>query len=92
MGATHVYVCGLAYDICVSATCMDGLKLGYGLAIIEDCCRGVDAKDIAPSREKIQSNGGLVTNSEEVLKLVNGQKRSFVMAFHLATKSESESL
>ncbi|XP_076763086.1 nicotinamidase isoform X2 [Xylocopa sonorina] len=33
---THVYVCGLAYDVCVKATCMDGLRLGYALVFDTD--------------------------------------------------------
>lgn len=77
---TDVYVCGLAYDICVRATCLDGLKLGYRLAIIEDCCRGVSRKDIVEAREEISDKGGLITDSNQVLSLVRDKKRSLIMA------------
>ncbi|XP_015587924.1 uncharacterized protein LOC107264311 [Cephus cinctus] len=80
IGITDVYVCGLAYDVCVRATCMDGLRLGYRLAIIEDCCRGVDPDDVIEARKMISENGGLLTNSKEVPMLVSGEKRSLIMA------------
>ncbi|XP_012274538.1 uncharacterized protein LOC105696551 [Orussus abietinus] len=77
---TDVYVCGLAYDICVRATCLDGLRLGYRLAVIDDCCRGVDPDDIAKTRDEISDKGGFLAKSDDVLSLVNGQKRSLIMA------------
>lgn len=77
---TDVYVCGLAYDVCVRATCLDGLKLGYRLAIIEDCCRGVSRNDIVMSRKEISEKGGLISESNQVLSLVKDKKRSLIMA------------
>ena len=85
LDVTDVYVCGLAYDVCVRATCLDGLRLGYRLAIIEDCCRGVDQDDIAKTRKEISENGGLLLNSKEVLSLVNDRKRSLTMALQGAS-------
>ena len=77
---TDVYVCGLAYDVCVRATCLDGLRLGYRLVTIEDCCRGVDKNDISKTRNEISENGGLIVDSDEALLLVNVKKRSLIMA------------
>lgn len=82
--ATHLYVCGIAYDVCVKETCLDGLRLGYRLAVINDCCRGVKPDDIMTAKKLITENGGLVTCSDDVLSLVNEGKRSLVMAHHTA--------
>lgn len=82
--ATHIYVCGLAYDVCVKATCLDGLRLGYALAVIDDCCRGVDPDGVELTKSLISTNGGLITNREGVLSLVNEGKRSLVMALQSA--------
>ncbi|CAL7939563.1 unnamed protein product [Xylocopa violacea] len=89
---THVYVCGLAYDVCVKATCMDGLRLGYALAVIDDCCRGVNSNNTEAAKKLICENGGLVTNSDDVLAFVNDGKRSLVMGHHYAKAMTSSSL
>ena len=41
-GVKSVYVCGLATDFCVAWTALDARKLGFGAAVIEDACRGID--------------------------------------------------
>ncbi|XP_012266017.2 nicotinamidase-like [Athalia rosae] len=92
VGATDLYVCGLAYDVCVRATCLDGLRQGYRLAVIEDCCRGVDPADIQETRRTIEDNGGLLTDSENTRRLVEGQNRSIVMALQLAKSLGSKIL
>ncbi|MSP40298.1 MAG: bifunctional nicotinamidase/pyrazinamidase [Deltaproteobacteria bacterium] len=40
--ATKIFVGGLATDYCVKQTVLDGLKLGFAVALLEDCIRGVD--------------------------------------------------
>lgn len=84
IGATHLYICGLAYDICVKETCLGGLQLGYRLAIIDDCCRAANTDNIEIAKKTISENGGLVVPSEHVLSLVNKGKRSLMMAYHAA--------
>lgn len=83
-GTTHLYVCGLALDICVKETCLDGLRFGYRVAVIDDCCRGVNPDDITAARKIITERGGLVECSDRILSLVNDGKRSLVMAHHAA--------
>lgn len=80
LGATDVYMCGLAYDVCVCSTCLDGLRLGYRVALIENCCRGVDPNEIEEARRKITENGGATLATESVMDHVVGEKRSLVMA------------
>jgi nicotinamidase/pyrazinamidase len=43
-GVKSVYVCGLATDFCVAWTALDARKLGFGAAVIEDACRGIDTQ------------------------------------------------
>ncbi|XP_053972803.1 nicotinamidase-like [Hylaeus volcanicus] len=81
---THVFICGLAYDVCVKSTALDGLRLGYPVAVINDCCRGVDTDDIEDTKKLISENGGLIVNSEDVLSLVNEKKRSVIMSHQSA--------
>ncbi|XP_026668466.1 uncharacterized protein LOC108623959 isoform X2 [Ceratina calcarata] len=81
---THLYVGGLAYDVCVRATCLDGLRLGYTLAVIDDCCRGIDANNTKATKKLIAEKGGLITNSQHVLAIVNEGKRSLVMSHQSA--------
>ncbi|XP_017755145.1 PREDICTED: pyrazinamidase/nicotinamidase-like [Eufriesea mexicana] len=82
----RIYVCGLAYDICVKSTCLDGLRLGYALAVIDDCCRGVTIENIENTKKLISEKGGLITNINDVLAMVNEGKRSLVMSHQSARK------
>lgn len=82
VGATHLYACGLAYDVCVKETCLDGLRLGYPVAVIDDCCRSVEPDDI--TTKSYTENGALVACSDRILPLVNESKHSLVMAHHAA--------
>lgn len=65
-GITDVYVCGLAYDICVAATALHAISHGYRTIIIDDCSRGTDFEKILIAKEKIISKHGIVTNSNKV--------------------------
>ena len=61
---------------------MDGLRLGYPVAVINDCCRSVKPDD-ATTKSYIE-NGALVACSDRILSLVNEGKHSLVMAHHAA--------
>lgn len=69
-GITDVYVCGLAYDICVAATALDAMNHGYRTILIDDCCRGTDFEKILIAKEKIISKYGIVTNSTMVNRIM----------------------
>jgi nicotinamidase/pyrazinamidase len=43
-GIRTVYLCGLATDFCVAWTAIDARKLGFGAAVVEDACRGIDTQ------------------------------------------------
>ena len=38
----NVYLCGLATDYCVAWSALDARRFGFGAAVIDDACRGID--------------------------------------------------
>lgn len=37
-----IYICGLATDVCVKFTALDGIEEGFNVTLVEDACRGVN--------------------------------------------------
>ncbi|MBN2351059.1 MAG: bifunctional nicotinamidase/pyrazinamidase [Spirochaetales bacterium] len=67
LGATDVFVTGLATDFCVRATALDAVRLGYRTFLVEDACRGVDrpAGAVRRALEEMEGSGvGLVFAEE----------------------------
>ena len=42
LGVERIFVSGLATDVCVHATALDGRGAGFQVALLEDACRPVD--------------------------------------------------
>lgn len=63
---TDVYVCGLAYDICVAATAINAIECGYRTILIDDCCRGTNVDKIDATKQTLTSSNGIIVFSEEV--------------------------
>ncbi len=42
LGATELYLCGLATDFCVAWSAEDAVRAGFSATIIEDACRAID--------------------------------------------------
>ncbi|KAI5645901.1 isochorismatase family domain-containing protein [Phthorimaea operculella] len=90
-GATDIFICGLAYDVCVGATIADALAIGYrsiliddasrGLALIDDASRGVDLADIEATKATIVNNNGVI------LALIDDASRGVDLADIEATKA-----
>ncbi|KAK8403722.1 hypothetical protein O3P69_000072 [Scylla paramamosain] len=83
-GVTDVFVCGVAYDVCVAATTKHAIEEGYRTILIDDGCRGVSEEDIMITREHITANQGLVVHSSQVKNLATGRDRPPVLAYKLA--------
>ena len=66
LNITDLYICGLASDVCVAATSMDGLNLHYRVIYVEDCCRGVDVKDIEYQKKRLLNHGAIIVSSKQV--------------------------
>ncbi|MPC39525.1 Protein kinase C [Portunus trituberculatus] len=83
-GVTDVFVCGVAYDVCVAATTKHAIEEGYRTILIDDGCRGVSEEDIAATREHTIANQGLVVHSSQVKNLATGRDRPPALAYKLA--------
>jgi len=63
LGVTNVYVCGLATDYCVKATCLDAIKNGFHTFLISDSCAGVAEESSAAATKEMDDAGVLMTFS-----------------------------
>lgn len=70
---TDVYVCGLAYDVCVRYTTLDALDLGFRTYLIDDASKGVKLEDIDQTKKKIIEKGARVINSSQVKELAESK-------------------
>lgn len=70
-GVTHVYVVGLAFDYCVSATAADAAKEGFVTYVVEEGTRAVDAAGWEKCKEGLAGGGVKVVrmDGEEVQRL-----------------------
>ncbi|XP_050355047.1 uncharacterized protein LOC126776507 [Nymphalis io] len=83
-GATDIYICGLAYDVCVGATIADALAIGYRAVLVDDASRGVDLQDIENTKRAILDNHGVIVDSHQVLAMVEGRDRRPELGYKLA--------
>lgn len=70
-GVTHVYVVGLAFDYCVSATAADAAKEGFVTYVVEEGTRAVDPAGWEKCKEKLAGGGVKVISmaGDEVQRL-----------------------
>ncbi|XP_014357860.2 uncharacterized protein LOC106710353 [Papilio machaon] len=83
-GVTDIYICGLAYDVCVGATIADALAIGYRAVLVDDASRGVDLADIEKTKATILNNHGVIVDSDQVLAMVEGRDRRPELGYKLA--------
>ena len=67
-GIECVHILGLATDYCVKFTALDAADLGFRTVVIEDGCRGIDAKagDVARALAELKSAGVEISQSHDV--------------------------
>lgn len=70
---THVFICGLAFDYCVSFTAIDAAELGYATVVIEDATRGTEENNILKMKEKLRSVNCVLADSCDIENLWNGK-------------------
>jgi nicotinamidase/pyrazinamidase len=63
-GASELYFCGLAADICVYFTLMDGLKEGFKCTFVEDAARALDAKSFEAAKKEMTAKGARIVMSD----------------------------
>ncbi len=56
-GATDLYFCGLAADVCVYFSIKDALNEGFSASLIEDATRALDDEKFAEMKKELQKLG-----------------------------------
>ena len=62
-GVTHLLVCGLALDVCVKATALDAVKLGYDVTVDLAATRAAVPSDEPKVLEELRKAGVKLVNS-----------------------------
>ena len=83
---TDVFVCGIAYDVCVGFTANDALDFGFKTVIIDDASRGLIQDDINRMKLNFQQKNGLIIKSDQVLHMIKGDDRRPEPGYGLAMK------
>lgn len=65
---TDLFVCGLATDYCVKASCLDAVREGFHVFLIENAIRGVDLQsgDSEKAISDMYNAGVKITDSEGI--------------------------
>lgn len=65
----ELHFCGLATDVCVQASVVDALELGFACTLITDAMRGVDVPEgsVAKAMEAMVAAGARTTTSQEII-------------------------
>jgi nicotinamidase/pyrazinamidase len=68
LGVARVFVTGLATDVCVRATALDGRRAGFQVAVLEDACRPVDVPpgNLERALEEMRGQGVLILRADEL--------------------------
>jgi nicotinamidase/pyrazinamidase len=68
LGVERVFVCGLATDVCVRATALDGRGAGFQVAVLEDACRPVDVPpgNLQRALEEMKGRGVRILRTDEL--------------------------
>ena len=69
-GLTDIYTCGLATDVCVRSTILDGLRAGFKMYVIEDAARAVEINpgDGEKAICEMQAAGAIIIESPELFQ------------------------
>jgi nicotinamidase/pyrazinamidase len=68
LGVERIFVSGLATDVCVRATALDGRDTGFEVALLEDACRAVDVPpgNLASALEEMRGRGVRILRTDEL--------------------------
>ncbi len=67
-GITQLFMAGLALDFCVCWSAVDGQKLGFEVAVIEDATRGIDAFGSMEAAYKLMQDAGVHLTTADVVR------------------------
>jgi len=63
---THLYICGLATDYCVSFTVIDAVDSGFAVTVLDDACRGIDPAGCDKAKAAWAEKGVTLLASDEL--------------------------
>ncbi|GAB1605834.1 uncharacterized protein LOC106869615 [Argonauta hians] len=81
---SDVYVCGIAYDVCVKYTASDAIYLGFRTHLIDDACRGVKLDDIELTKKDLMHNGCCILKSHQVSEWITQKNQDIDRALWIA--------
>lgn len=81
---TDVYVCGIAYDVCVAATTDHANEYGFKTTLINDASRGVDSHCIAEKKNYLINKSVVIVDSDQVALMARGLLRRPEHGYHWA--------
>jgi len=81
-GVNTVFVCGLAYDVCVGSTALHAAELGFRTIVVEDACAGVSVEGIAEMKAALTKSGCAIVQSADVPDLASGKNRDVLLALN----------
>lgn len=72
LGIEEIYICGLALDVCVFYTAIDGAKLGFNTYVILDASKGVDIPpgNIENAKNTMNEKGIILIESKDLDSLL----------------------
>ncbi len=65
-GVDHLFLAGLAGDICVYYTALDAVKEGFAVTLVRDGCQPLDAEGFEGKLDHLRSEGVRVIGAREV--------------------------
>ena len=65
-GVTHVYVCGLAFELCVAFTAIAAAEHGFVTHVVEDACRCASISEARQREDELKRAGVRIVSASEV--------------------------
>jgi len=90
-GVTHVYLCGIALDVCVAFSALHAAEEGFVTTVVLDACRGVTHEGIAEKKRLMEKVGCQLVNAADVPALLRRSRVDEVLVaakrVHLAKEA-----
>jgi len=67
-GFERIFLAGLAFDFCVRYSAADARREGFGVIVVEDCCRAIDLEgSAAATRESLQALDAVCVTADRMV-------------------------
>uniref|UniRef100_A0A7E4VTK0 nicotinamidase n=1 Tax=Panagrellus redivivus TaxID=6233 RepID=A0A7E4VTK0_PANRE len=89
-GIDALFICGLAYEICVAATTREANNLGFYAALVADCSKGLNAEKIDEANVELSQRNVAIIESQAVESFTTERKVPWRWVCQLAGISGTE--